>query len=100
MRACIKCNKDISDVPPSCNTCKDCYCKELNLYLSKIDPKQKDIIFFLRCIDMIYLILFGTIIFLLCSGCTCPESYSSQEEYITIYDKEWNTKYYGKIRKE
>lgn len=33
-------------------------------------------------------------------GCTYSESYSSSDEYITIYDKDWNTKFYGKVRRE
>lgn len=58
-------------------------------------------------IDYIIYILYGIImlsalIFILCfcSGCSYPISSLEEDEYITIYDKEWNVKYYGKIRKE
>lgn len=49
--------------------------------------------------DVVYLILLiGALYF--CSSCSYPLSSLEDDEYITIYDKDWNVKYYGKIRKE
>ena len=48
--------------------------------------------------DIIYLILLlGALYF--CSGCSYPLSSLEEDEYITIYDKDWNVKYYGKLER-
>lgn len=54
--------------------------------------------FYFRWWDIIYLIILISALYY-CSGCAYPIS-SLEDEYITIYDKDWNVKYYGKIRKE
>ena len=46
---------------------------------------------------IIVLLLFFIVIYL----CSCVYTEPLvQDDYITIYDKDWNVKYYGKIRKE
>lgn len=49
--------------------------------------------------DIIYLIILISVLYY-CSGCSYPASSFEEDEYITIYDKDWNVKYYGKIRKD
>ena len=48
--------------------------------------------------NLIIVLLLFFIVICLCS-CVYNEP-MIQDEYITIYDKNWNTMYYGKIRKD